>query len=289
MPYKEYISGLTTPSICDIDSINTDTSVNHTGGLLLHSSHQSMSEENILRQLATKLAYRTPSKNGLECCIDNKHICEEMGLLQRASVWSMMEILVTQLDRELTKTIVFNLLAELLENGDCQSFVISIEIIRQEVDSYNLELSWCIPRQREGYIAYIELLNRFGFFILTTSLLKHSDDTYLIQLSKSDVIIFTSCSQCGKELTEGLSTPICLKCKRITAICCYCNLPVKGLLHWCPVCAHGGHIKCMKLWFKSFDTCASGCGHNCQRKSLEVIPTYEKKDSSGSLQNSRRK
>ena len=27
----------------------------------------------------------------------------------------------------------------------------------------------------------------------------------------------------------------------------YNNRPVKGLFHWCPVCGHGGHIKCHKV------------------------------------------
>jgi len=35
------------------------------------------------------------------------------------------------------------------------------------------------------------------------------------------------------------------------------------LIHWCPVCAHGGHLACTKRWFAQSEDCPAGCGHNC--------------------------
>ncbi|KAL4495006.1 hypothetical protein ABPG72_015706 [Tetrahymena utriculariae] len=68
---------------------------------------------------------------------------------------------------------------------------------------------------------------------------------------------YTKCV-CGKSL-DG---PKCDSCNKIIK-CSYCKLPVKGLLLWCQVCAHGGHAKELSQWFKTNSECPTGCGHNC--------------------------
>ena len=65
--------------------------------------------------------------------------------------------------------------------------------------------------------------------------------------STTGVSMHTACSRCGMELPERVSSPWCAKCKRCVGLCSVCQRPVKGLLHWCPVCGHGGHIKCHKV------------------------------------------
>lgn len=39
--------------------------------------------------------------------------------------------------------------------------------------------------------------------------------------------------------------------------------PIKGLLIWCQICSHSGHLKEISEWFKKNKECPSGCGHKC--------------------------
>lgn len=239
-------------------------------GHIFVSSFQALSDESILIHLATNYRYRDATMSGIECCNYNKQVVLQLGLIQRSAVWSTMEILLPQLTSKanlVSMQLLCSLLGEVLDNGDCQIFVACVEIIRQEQSIDGL----AIPRLREGYSAYIELLNQFGLYSLAASLLKNSEDDYLIQQGKAGVLIYSSCSLCGKELSEGVLSAWCIKCQRTAAICALCEEPVRGLLHWCPVCAHGGHTECMQRWFSacgpSGGACATGCGHNCRRPS----------------------
>ena len=90
-----------------------------------------------------------------------------------------------------------------------------------------------------------------------------SDEEYISKMNLLGVSIHTACSRCGMELPERVSSPWCTRCKRCAGLCSVCRRPVRGLLHWCPVCGHGGHLSCHKLWFSQNTTCPSGCGHDC--------------------------
>ena len=63
----------------------------------------------------------------------------------------------------------------------------------------------------------------------------------------------------------------CKKCNHFAAICSLCQQPVRGLMHWCPICGHGSHLDCSKLWFANSFVCPSGCGHNCCDPNTERI------------------
>jgi hypothetical protein len=148
-------------------------------------------------------------------------------------------------------------------------------------------------RIREGYVAYLELLFRLDLHQLSNSIIVRSTDKYIAQLSQQGVIIRSSCAQCCKEinldstgssssaLSSSRSASIwCSKCRRCVDLCHLCQQPVKGLLHWCQICGHGGHVDCVKKWFQRFEVCPSGCGHRCLPHSLssassttEAIPT----------------
>ena len=84
------------------------------------------------------------------------------------------------------------------------------------------------------------------------------------------VSMHTACSRCGMELPERVSSPWCTRCKRCAGLCSVCRRPVRGLLHWCPVCGHGGHLSCHKLWFSQHLTCPSGCGHDCCSQMITI-------------------
>jgi hypothetical protein len=130
-------------------------------------------------------------------------------------------------------------------------------------------------RIREGYVAYLELLFRLDLYQISNSIIFRSTDKYITQLSQQGVIVRSSCAQCGKELNADSTGPSstqlssritsiwCIKCRKCVGLCHLCQQPVKGLLHWCPVCGHGGHPDCVKKWFERFETCPSGCGHKC--------------------------
>lgn len=75
----------------------------------------------------------------------------------------------------------------------------------------------------------------------------------------------TVCARCGKEVAEHGTHPWCAKCRRCPTLCALCHRPVRGLMHWCPVCGHGGHLECTRRWFvgEGMHACPSGCGHQC--------------------------
>ena len=55
--------------------------------------------------------------------------------------------------------------------------------------------------------------------------------------------------------------------------CTVCQLPARGLVWFCGVCGHGGHLRCMREWFgergggqalgMALGGCPSGCGCRC--------------------------
>ncbi|KRY22076.1 WD repeat-containing protein 24 [Trichinella patagoniensis] len=38
---------------------------------------------------------------------------------------------------------------------------------------------------------------------------------------------------------------------------------IRGLFIWCPGCMHGGHLNHIERWFRSHNSCPTGCGHKC--------------------------
>ena len=70
---------------------------------------------------------------------------------------------------------------------------------------------------------------------------------------------FKRCVKCSKQ-TNGAK---CSKCKSYTIKCSLCELPVNGLLLYCPLCGCGGHYDHLIDWFKRHDDCPSACGCRC--------------------------
>lgn len=161
--------------------------------------------------------------------------------------------------------ILGSLLQELLEGGDCQHFVVLCEVLKHAgmglLDSVCATTDISTMQRREVYLAYFELLGQMRLFSCVNSIIKDSDEEYISRVSRHGVSMHTACAKCGKELPDGI--PWCKKCNGCAAMCSLCHRPVRGLMHWCPVCGHGGHIECSRLWFKYNSTCPSGCGHDC--------------------------
>jgi len=170
-----------------------------------------------------------------------------------------------------------DLLVELVDCGDCQHFVTCCEIFR-EIDGGDLlkRITANIGelRVREGYVAYLEMLNRLELFSCANAIIVKSKDAHISRLSQQGVIIRSACAICGKELNpenvaSHSSSSWCQKCKRCTGLCVLCQQPVRGMFHWCPVCGHGGHISCTTAWFENNVFCPSGCGHKCVIKCIK--------------------
>jgi hypothetical protein len=159
-----------------------------------------------------------------------------------------------------------SLLLELLEGGDCQHFTILCELLRRVggglLESATMKGGINKTRQREAYLSYLEMLNKLQLFCAANSIISVSEEEYISKMNLQGVSMHTACSRCGMELPERAS-PWCAKCKRSVGLCSVCHRPVKGLLHWCPVCGHGGHLSCHKEWFSNHSACPSGCGHDC--------------------------
>lgn len=164
-----------------------------------------------------------------------------------------------------TLELMGTLLSELLEGGDVQHFVVACEIIRSGgiLPAVCQAVKLSDMRVQRGYLVYIDLLTKLGLFCEATDLLKATEDKYMCTLNQIGVMVGLKCSSCGKEVSSESSTGWCERCVRTVSVCVICNKSAGGLIQWCPVCAHGGHLSCTKKWFRQSDDCPAGCGHNC--------------------------
>ncbi|XP_054917828.1 GATOR2 complex protein WDR59 isoform X4 [Dermacentor andersoni] len=69
----------------------------------------------------------------------------------------------------------------------------------------------------------------------------------------------TVCHYCKSDV-RGVQ---CDECKKLTLHCIVCHLAVRGQLHFCVQCGHGGHVQHLLDWFRSQSQCPSGCGCRC--------------------------
>jgi hypothetical protein len=170
-----------------------------------------------------------------------------------------------------TLELIGQLLRELLEGGDVQHFVVAAEVLR----SANVLSAVCAAagiselRLQRGYLIYLDLLTKLALFCEANDLIKASTDKYISTLNQLGVQVGLKCSTCNKELS-ATSTGWCERCSRSVSVCVLCHKPVKGLMHWCALCAHGGHLECTRKWFSQSDECPAGCGHGCCTEMLRT-------------------
>jgi len=222
---------------------------------------------------------------GREACRHNLQVASSAGLSSRAAIWTAALALLppppninsssSSSNNKMENTLSFaaellgKMLLELIEGGDTQHFVLLCEVLRRAeagLDAKSLAAGNISDmRRREAYLAYFDLLSRLQLFCAANKIIKASDEEYISKLSRHGVTIHTSCAKCGKETPEHVSHPWCSKCRRCAALCSLCHKPIKGLMHWCPVCGHGGHLNCTTRWFKHLkkNECPAGCGHSC--------------------------
>ncbi|KAK2724947.1 GATOR2 complex protein WDR59-like isoform X2 [Artemia franciscana] len=78
---------------------------------------------------------------------------------------------------------------------------------------------------------------------------------------------FVECNVCRDFVKESC----CRRCRKIALQCALCHVGVRGSSTFCLVCGHGGHTKHIMEWFKSFESCATGCGCKCKIVSPIVV------------------
>ena len=159
----------------------------------------------------------------------------------------------------------FSMLQELLDGGYIYQFVILSELMqRLDLPAEMVLLGASSRRKVEAYRAYVDTLRRLRLFNAATLLIKLTSLEEVSSSSAQGLGIFVSCTACGKEVPEQQPYPYCGKCRRCAALCTVCNKAVKGLYYRCPMCGHGGHVACTKVWFQAHTSCPSGCSHNCK-------------------------
>ncbi|XP_077503120.1 WD repeat domain 59 isoform X2 [Amblyomma americanum] len=73
------------------------------------------------------------------------------------------------------------------------------------------------------------------------------------------VDFITVCHYCKSDVRSVQ----CDECKKLTLHCIVCHLAVRGQLHFCVSCGHGGHVEHLLDWFRTQSQCPSGCGCRC--------------------------
>ena len=224
----------------------------------IHLTNRTNLNEHIARTSSTDSLPLKHFGIAINACETNYKVAKAAGLYSRESMWNslislipspvsvanncmdLMNILNHPFEIPLAEETIATLLVELLDGGDSQHFVVLAEILKKTniLQSLCLKVNITDYRVRQAYLAYIDLLTKLQLFCEANEIIKASDDVYISSLSKQGVEIHTKCGKCNKELMKT-NGAWCLKCTRYAAICSVCNMPVKGLLHWCPVCSHG--------------------------------------------------
>ncbi|CAG8475081.1 4611_t:CDS:10 [Paraglomus occultum] len=121
-------------------------------------------------------------------------------------------------------------------------------------------------RKEPWFCAYIELLQRFQLWTAAATVISLCDIPSIRQMNQESTTIYTNCNSCGKALTSKNGFWSCQRCRKLLSSCSICHTTVKGLYAWCQGCSHGGHLQCLKGWFKDRPECPTGCGHRCGPK-----------------------
>ncbi len=118
------------------------------------------------------------------------------------------------------------------------------------------------------FLSYIQLLQRFRLYNEAVQIIQQSPLKEIRSMSLNSTFYYSNCSNCSKALipTEGTGACwVCRRCKAMATRCCVCHRRSRGMFVWCQGCAHGGHMACLRAWFKAGHMqCAIGCKHYCQ-------------------------
>ncbi|KRX25852.1 WD repeat-containing protein 24 [Trichinella nelsoni] len=104
----------------------------------------------------------------------------------------------------------------------------------------------------EWLLAYTELLRRCEQYSTAAEVMKMCPTLPYrnVNQSKNKIIIF--CPHC--ESPAFVRGWICNTCQRPLQNCSVCEETIRG-------CMHGGHLNHIESWFRSHNSCPTGCGH----------------------------
>ena len=114
------------------------------------------------------------------------------------------------------------------------------------------------------YIAYI-VYNYDDTYFNSSCLIKMC--TFLPEIhnmTQQSTTVLSNCTRCNKALSRSQGSWWCERCQKSPNLCCLCQKLVKGLFAWCQGCSHGGHLRCLKIWYQKNTLCPTGCGHHCE-------------------------
>ena len=83
-------------------------------------------------------------------------------------------------------------------------------------------------------------------------------------MTQQSTTVLSNCTRCNKALSRSQGSWWCERCQKSPNLCCLCQKLVKGLFAWCQGCSHGGHLRCLKIWYQKNTLCPTGCGHHCE-------------------------
>jgi hypothetical protein len=143
------------------------------------------------------------------------------------------------------------------EPGLSEHFETSLLLLDPKYDRF-------CDRYRQSYAA---ILHQWGLNVRRTEVMKFVS---VAQTDASEAVGFAPlCPHCRDIASSAAASGgrCCIKatCRARGALlrCVICDVGVRGLCTFCPACGHGGHAEHMSEWFRSSQTCASGCGCHC--------------------------
>nr|CCA22503.1 conserved hypothetical protein [Albugo laibachii Nc14] len=169
--------------------------------------------------------------------------------------------------RRLRNGILKELLEYYADRGELQTCVCIAIIMRQR---YNVEKCMGSAWMQQMLMHYIEMLHQFRMYRVANEIILKCNDSAIRQMNMKSTFVYSNCANCQKPIESAgftsnsiLQPALCPHCNSMPAQCSICQLPVRGLYVWCPVCSHGGHFQHLRDWFLVEDVCPTGCSHQC--------------------------
>ena len=163
--------------------------------------------------------------------------------------------------------IIRDTLKQFAEHGDVQTAISMYLVLRSKSNFRNL-----IDEMTLEYWlnSYIELLQRMKLFNKATALIKMcASIPEIYNMTQQSTTVLSNCTTCNKALSRSQGSWWCERCQKTPNLCCICLKLVKGLFVWCQGCSHGGHLKCLRVWYNENTICPTGCGHHCEYQWIE--------------------
>jgi len=113
------------------------------------------------------------------------------------------------------------------------------------------------------FLSYVDLLQRLELFTKANEIIRLCPLSSVNTMNHQSTIVNSGCGSCGRILARNSGAWWCEKCRKCPSTCSVCHAVVRGLMVWCQVCGHGGHVHHMREAFKKNTGCPAGCGHLC--------------------------